>query len=165
MHTRVKPAYAVNLKPALTRCRAVESQVEFEHIDARLAEETDEAVARVFGDKLADPIFRQVAGLGNPRDLKQGPFRRDMWVKPAAGRGHEIGRNLSRRIFQFQLFNVALDALDQRLAGRSEIRASRICRVVGRRNSLCGVVRVRGGRRRWPAMEIRFARELLTEQG
>jgi hypothetical protein len=91
MHTRVKPAYAVNLKPALTRCRAVESQVEFEHIDVWLAEETDQAVARVFGDKLTDPIFRQIAGLCNPGHLKQGRFRRDMWIKPAAGRGHEIG--------------------------------------------------------------------------
>src|SRR5215475_14393267 len=106
----------------LTRSRAIESQVEFEHVDAGLAEETDQAVARVFSDKPADAILRQVASLGNPRDLKQGGFGRDMRIKPAAGRGHEIGWDLSRRIFLLQLFDVAPDALDQRLVGRPEIR-------------------------------------------
>src|SRR5215470_14470327 len=106
---------------ALTSRHAVERQVEFEYVDARLAEETDESVARVVSDKLPDAILSQIAGLCNPRDLKQGRFRRDMRIKPAAGRGHEIGRNLRRRIFLFQLFNVALDALDQRLVGRPEI--------------------------------------------
>jgi hypothetical protein len=58
----------------LTSSHSVERQVEFEHIDAGLAEESDQAVARVFRDKLADAIFRQVASPGNPRDLKQGGF-------------------------------------------------------------------------------------------
>jgi hypothetical protein len=42
----------------LTRRRTVERQIEFKYIDAGLAEETDQAVAGVFGDKLAELIFR-----------------------------------------------------------------------------------------------------------
>ena len=45
-------------KHVLTSGRAVESQVEFQHIDAWLAEETDQAVARIFGDELQEHIFR-----------------------------------------------------------------------------------------------------------
>src|SRR5215470_5305602 len=88
-----------------------------------------------------------------------------MWIKPAAGRGHEIGWDLRRRIFLSQLVNVALDALDQRLVGRPEIRSPGVCRVVRCRNSLGGVVGVWSSRRRWPAMEISLARELLADQG
>src|SRR5260370_35591101 len=88
-----------------------------------------------------------------------------MRIKPAAGRGHEIGWNLSRRIFQFQLFNVALDALAQRFVRRPKVRSARICRIVERLNSLGGVVRVRAGGRRCPAVEIPLACELLAAQG
>src|SRR5215467_10434003 len=105
------------LKRVLTSGHAVESQVEFEHIDAWLAEQTEEAAARICGDELPEHIFGQIASLCNARHLEQGRFRGDVRIKSAARRGYEIGRNWSRRILLFQLFNVALDAFDQRLAG------------------------------------------------
>src|SRR5262245_47538584 len=97
---------AVVAASVLTSRHAVERQVEFEHIHAWLAEETGEAAARVFGDKLPDTILGQIARLCNARHLEQGGLRRDMRIKSTAGRGHEINRNLSGGIFLFQLFDI-----------------------------------------------------------
>ena len=45
-------------------------QIQFEHIDAWLAEEAGESSACVFGDELPNLILGQIAGLCNPRDLE-----------------------------------------------------------------------------------------------
>ena len=130
-------------EPAQLRRRAIQRQVERQHVDARLAEEAEGAALDVLVDELAHAIFRHVARLRDARHLEQRGLRRDVRIEAAAGRGHQIDRDRRRRVLLLQLVDVALDPLDQRLVGRAEIRAAGIGRVVGRGDGLGRIVRDR----------------------
>ena len=92
----------------------------------------------LLGDELPNPILRQVPRLGDARHLEQRRFRRDVRIE-AAGRGRdEVDRHGRVRVLRLQLVDVALDAVDQRLAGRAEVRAAGVGGVVGRRAVLVG---------------------------
>src|ERR1017187_5574477 len=99
----------------------VQRQVEQQDIHARLAQKTEETTLDVIADELTQAIFRQVAGLGNTRDLEVGSLGRDLRVEPAARRRNQIGRDWGRGVLLPELLEVRLHAIDQRLVGGSEI--------------------------------------------
>jgi hypothetical protein len=80
---------------------------------------------------LPDTIFRLVSRLGNARHLEQGALGRDIGVEPAAGRGDEINRDGRRGVLLLQLFDIGVDAVDERLVGEPEMGATGIRRIVG----------------------------------
>src|SRR5690349_8176837 len=81
----------------------IEREVEQQHIDARLAQHAKQPVFDVFGDKLANTLFRQVTRLGDPGDLKKRGIWRDVRIKAAGRGGNEISRDLQRRVFLSEL--------------------------------------------------------------
>jgi hypothetical protein len=54
----------------LPRRRTVESQIERQHVHARLAEQAEEATFRLLLDELTDTIFGHVARFRNTGHLK-----------------------------------------------------------------------------------------------
>ena len=74
----------------------VERHVQFQHVDARLTEEAEQAALRVLGNELADLVFGQAALAGHSRDLDFGRRRADMRIESAAGSSDKVNRD--RRI-------------------------------------------------------------------
>src|SRR5262249_46437256 len=87
-----------------------------------------------------------------------------MGIEATAGGGYKIGRNRRGSIFFCQLFDIALNPLNERLASRPQIRPPGICCIIGSRNGLRGIVGVRSNRSRRATMEIPIARELLADE-
>ena len=69
--------------------RAVQGQVQREHVDARLAQEP-ELPASSAGSRAAQRILREAACLGDAGHLEQCGLWRDVGIEPAAGGGHEV---------------------------------------------------------------------------
>ena len=145
--------------------RRVERQVEGQHVDARLADEAEEPALDVRADELPDRVLGQVRGpwrraapgTAPPRARCAGRGRCPRWSRGRSGPGTPDSPALSAS-------TIALDALEQSLAGRAEVRAGRVRGVVGRRHGLRGVRRIGRGGRRGPAMEVAVAREALADQ-
>ena len=97
-HHRSDLSSLATLRRALAGRKLVEREIEQQYIDARLAQDTEQAILDIVADKLPHAIFGQVAGLGNSRDLEVGGLRRDVRVEAAAGRGHQIDRDGSAGI-------------------------------------------------------------------
>ena len=84
--------------------------------------------------------------------------------RPLRRRSHEVDRDRRRRVFRLELFGIILDAVDQRLARRPEVRAAGIVGGIGHGDSFRRIVRVGLGRRRGTAVEIFVIRKVLADQ-
>ena len=88
------------------RAGAVQGEIEREHIDARLAENTESAAVNVIRDEPADVIFWQVTRLRNARHLEIGGFGRDVRVETASRRGYQIGWDPAWGVFLLQPIDI-----------------------------------------------------------
>src|SRR5208283_3602672 len=68
------------------RAQCVQRQVELEDIDARLADQSDEALFGVFLHQGAHTTLIQAARPGDRRNLRQRELRRNMRIEAGAGR-------------------------------------------------------------------------------
>ncbi len=68
----------------------VESEIEFEDVDARFAEQAQLARGDVLLDELANALFAQVAGLGDAGSLEVGGVGGDVGIESGGGGGDQI---------------------------------------------------------------------------
>ena len=148
----------------IIRRQSIERKIEQQDIDARLAQKAKPSAFGVVVDELANAIFRQIPRLGNTGGLEESGLGRDIRIKAAGRRRHQVGRYRHRRVVFFQLCHIVFHAVDQRLVGRPEIGAAGIVGVVRRSDRLGRVLGIRRGRRRRSAMEIFVAVEFLADQ-
>jgi len=113
--------------------------------------------ARVFGDSWRTRFSGKLRAGLQPEDLKRAASGEICGSSPLPDVVTRSAWNSSRRIFLFQLFTVALDALDQRLAGRPEDSSPPNLPRCREPEQSCGVVRV-GRSSPMAAMEIPLAR-------
>src|SRR6185437_15335337 len=73
--------------------RRIESEVELQNVDARLAEEAEGAALYLRRDELPDLRLGEAARPRDPRHLKIGRRRRDVGVEAAARGRDEVDRH------------------------------------------------------------------------
>ena len=79
------------------RVNGIEIEVEFQDVDAGLAEEAELAGFGVFGDERIDVGFAHVAFASDARGLKRRGLGRDVRIEARAGRGEQVhGDRLKR---------------------------------------------------------------------
>lgn len=101
------PAYCLPLRGHL-----IQSEVQFQNVDAGFAEQAEIALGGVLLDQIAEGGFPQSAFMGDAGDLKIGGGRGDVGIEAGRGCGDEIDGNGLRRIFLVQSLGVGLDAVD-----------------------------------------------------
>ena len=101
--------------------QVVERQVEVEDVDPGFAEDAQLAGRRLLGDELSDLVFRQVAGLGDARDLEVSRIGSDVWIEPGAGCCDKVYGDRTAGILLRELIDGALDAGHQRLVGLGQV--------------------------------------------
>ena len=132
---RHRPRMVARLYPTVdagTACRlparqlSVEREVQLQHVDARLADETEpRAVRSHCCDERSNRAGIDATRLRHARRLNLGVRRTDVRIE-AAGRGrHRVGRNRPGvvRVLLAVLIDRRLDAIDQLLVRRSVVRA------------------------------------------
>ena len=115
--------------------QVVESEIQFEHVDSRFAEEPQVALVGVLLDQVANRGFRKAALPSDARNLKLRGCRGDLGIQARGGGGEEIDGIELRGILFMQGLGVGLNAVDQFLVGGSEVGAA----------GVGGVVSVAGG--------------------
>jgi hypothetical protein len=101
----------------------VQRQVELQHVDARLAKQTELAGGGVVMHKLLDDGHRHVALRGNAFNLVVGGSGRDVGIETRTGGRDQVDGNwLAGRGFGS---DAGVRTVDQRLAGRPKIGAAR----------------------------------------
>ena len=73
---------------------SIEGRVEFEHIDPRLTQEAELALAGMIVDKRTHIIGIHVPGTGDPIDLDVGVGHTDVGIQAGAGGRQGVGGNL-----------------------------------------------------------------------
>lgn len=135
---------------------SVQSQIEFDDVDARLAQKAEVAAVGVLIDEFFQVVFTHVAGFRHAGNLQQRVFDADMGIKTAGGGLDGVGGNglIIRKIICLAIIGDALlDGIMQRLRGRAIITAARAG----------GIITGAGGRGPWSEVFIRA--ESLTEEG
>ena len=130
------------------RCRfqGIQSQIESQHIDARLAQQTQGAAFRVLGKKRLHLRQRQSTRLCDARGLLSGVVQRNMRVQTGGRRGHRIHGHwgvCSQPVDLAVRGSALRHGVDQGRIGRPLIAAGRGTRVAGGINAFAGVLRVR----------------------
>ena len=118
----------------------------------------------MLGDELTHAILGDIARPSDARRLEERCLRRDVRIEPAGGSGYQVDWHRRRGVLLLQLVEVALDALDERLVGRAEVRAHGvgcIVRRVDRLGRILGIGRI-GGRR--SPVEVFVVGEGLPDQ-
>ena len=64
----------------LVKSGVIQLEIEIQHIDSRLSEETPLSVLGVLGDEIAHLLLSQAASLGDTPHLKFGSRRRDVRI-------------------------------------------------------------------------------------
>ena len=104
--------------------RVVESEVQLENVDARLAEQAEVAACDVLLDELADLRFAEAARLGDARRLKIRVVGRDVGIEPEPEVVTSIDRHGLARDSRGQLVDVALNALHELGIRLREVRTA-----------------------------------------
>jgi hypothetical protein len=125
----------------LFRCKLIESEVELQNVDAWLAEHPKSASSGVLLDEVCDDWFRHITRLSDAGNLELGGGRGDVRVETAPRGRDEVNRD-GFVVLGLELLDIALDAVNKRLAGRPKVWSRWILRIIGRGYGLGGVVRV-----------------------
>ena len=133
----------------------VRSQVQLQHIDARLAQETQ---IRPFGklpDELIHLVHSNATGFRDPRRLRPCRVGRKMRIQAAGRSGHQIRRKGSRviGIILPKFVDRGFHPIDELLTRRPVVRPARSGRIIS----------IVAGRRR-PRLEIFRLGEVLSDQ-
>src|SRR5215475_15030316 len=83
--------------------RAIERQVQRQHVHPRLAQEAEGARLDMLLDELPHAIFRQIAGFRNSGDLEKRRGRRNVRIEAAAGGRDQIDGDSGRRVLLLEL--------------------------------------------------------------
>src|ERR1035437_4119898 len=130
----------------------VEVEVEFEDVDAGFAEQAQLAGGDVPLDELADLGFAEVAGLGDAGSLEGCGVRGDVGVEAGGRGGDQVDGDGLAGVLLGELVDGALDAIDEDLAGLSQVGAAGSGSVIARASG------------RGPGMEVTLGGEALGEQ-
>jgi hypothetical protein len=99
----------------------IERNIEFEYVNAWLAQESPLPVLRVLKNQARDFSFRNLAFRSYAPNLKLRRRWRDIWIQSRSRCRNQIDRDGSTGIFGLQLGDVPTDASNQLRIGRSEI--------------------------------------------
>jgi hypothetical protein len=105
----------------LPRGGGVKSHVQRQHVHRRLAQQSQASAFDMLVNTLTHTVLRYVTRFGNARHLEVGCLRRNVRIEPATGGGNQIDRELGSGIFRLELVDIALDRLDQRLGGGTQL--------------------------------------------
>lgn len=130
----------------------VESEIQFQDINARFAEEAELAMDGVRLNQRTKFRFGDGARFGDARDLKVGGFGRNVRIEARGRSCKEIGRNGRVRVFGVKSGCIRFDAVCQRVIGRAKIGTAGGDRVIAGASG--------GG----PRMEVNGRDERLADQ-
>ena len=99
----------------------IQSQIQQQHIHARFTQKAELASFGVRCDHLPNLLFGHAAFARHAGNLKIRSGRRNVWIKARSGSRNQINRNWLARILGLQFLNVALDPINQFLAGRPKV--------------------------------------------
>jgi len=132
----------------------VQGQIQFQDVDAWLAEHSERARLGVSGDKGRDLIDGKTSGRSDAIDLKLRRGRADVRIESASRGGDQIARNRAGLggMCGAKGADAFRDGVEQRRVGRAQVTAGR-----------CGAV-VRWTRGRWSAPKVTRVIERLADQ-
>src|SRR5262249_51787018 len=131
----------------------VECEVQSQHIDAGITEDTEITPIGVLVNEFADFVFARSPSFSDARDLELSILQADLWIESAARCSNCVsGDNVSFRqsVFLSIVGDAIFDRVLQFLRSRTEIAAA----------GIGGVIAVAGGRRSW--MKILRIRKRLA---
>src|SRR5450432_1490482 len=131
--------------------RAIEFQVQFEHIDTGLPQDPELPVLREFLNESPHFGFTDVSFSRHSGDLELSRSGRNLGIEPRTRSGHQVHGDRRRRVFRLGFLYIGFHAVDQRLVRRAEIRATARSRIVS------------GSGRGRPRMKINRLREGLPD--
>src|ERR1039458_9639820 len=102
----------------------IESKVQIQHVDARLAQHTHLPSSGIFFDEPAKAIFTETACLCYARHLVVRRIRSDIRVQPRSRHSDQIDGNRLSCIRRTQLVDVALESLYKFRIGLGEVRSA-----------------------------------------
>src|SRR4029077_20098679 len=71
----------------------IQRKIQFENVDARIAENAEIAPIGVLLNQFANLLLRQSTSFGDARSLQLRVAQADLRIEAAAGRGHSVSRH------------------------------------------------------------------------
>ena len=107
--------------------RPIQCEIQLQHVDPRLPENSELSPGRVCLDELPDGGLADAARRRHPRRLRFRRRRADIGIEPAARRSHQVRRDGTgkRRVFRAESLHVRVHPIDELAVRRPQIRASR----------------------------------------